>query len=98
MPRRKHPLPDLFKEEVDDSYLPFVFDESDQAGLLSMLPDIEKIFGVNPLFTEQSILKSMYYIPGGSGVNLEFKPDSLKWSGDNDKEPTQPTDLLTPLS
>lgn len=46
------------------------FQDDDQAG---MLPSgLDKIFGTNPLFTEESIKKSMYYIP--QGTNSEGKP------------------------
>lgn len=46
------------------------FPDDDQASM--MPPGIEKYFGTNPLFTEESILKSMYYIPQG---NVEDRPE-----------------------
>lgn len=45
------------------------FPDDDQASM--MPPDIEKYFGKNKLFSEESISKSMYYIPQG---NIDGKP------------------------
>lgn len=40
-----------------------LFSDDDQAAMIP--PDLWKIFGDNPVFTEDSILKSGFYIPNG---------------------------------
>lgn len=49
------------------------FPDDDQSAM--MPPDIEKIFGKNTLFSEESIMKSMYYIPKGT---IDDKP-VMEW-------------------
>lgn len=53
-----------------------IFSDDDQAGM--MLPDIEKMFGFNPLFTEELILKSAMYIPP-QNPSIEKFSENIFW-------------------